>query len=131
MGGATAETARPPWHQESKLHDAPGTLPDVYVPAAHAARVPDVPRCTLPVPQPKGHHMSATVLEQLLELQQRPRGAEVLIDAGAVMLGEGEQWTRVRKVRPKAKFQVVVNIAGREAQYRADEVRGVREFGRV
>jgi len=75
--------------------------------------------------------MSATVLEQLLELQQRPRGAEVLIDAGAVMLGEGEQWTRVRKVRPKAKFQVVVNIAGREAQYRADEVRGVREFGHV
>ena len=47
-------------------------------------------------------------------------------------LGEGEQWTRVRKIRPKARFQVVVNIAGLgEAQYRADEVRGVREFGHV
>jgi len=76
--------------------------------------------------------MSATVLEQLLELQQRPRSAEVLIDAGAVMLGEGEQWTRVRKVRPKARFQVVVTIGGLdEAQYRVDEVRGVREFGHV
>lgn len=74
--------------------------------------------------------MSVTVLEQLLELQERPRGAEVLIDAGAVVLGEGEQWTRVRKLRPKAKFQVVVNIDGvGNAQYRVGEIRGVREYG--
>lgn len=71
--------------------------------------------------------MPSTVLEQLLELQQR---AEVLIDAGAVILGEGEQWTRVRKVRPKAKFQVVVDVAGvGPAQYRVAEIRGVRECG--
>ncbi len=76
--------------------------------------------------------MPATVLEQLLELQQRPRGAEVLIDAGAVILGEGERWTRVRKVRPKARFQVVVELDGiGTAQYRLGEVRGVREFGDV
>ena len=74
--------------------------------------------------------MSATVLEQLLELQQRPRGAEVLIDAGAVMLGEGERWTRVRKIRKSARFPVVVDIAGvGQAQYRLAEIRGTREAG--
>ena len=74
--------------------------------------------------------MSATVLEQLLELQQRPRDAEVLIDAGAVLLGEGEQWVRVCAVRPSARFQVAVKIKGHgEAHYRPSEIRGVREFG--
>jgi hypothetical protein len=70
----------------------------------------------------------ATVLEQLLELQQRPRGAEVLIDAGAYILGEGEQWARVRKVRPGAKFPIYVDIAGHGlAQYRPAEIRDFRQ----
>lgn len=73
--------------------------------------------------------MPATVLEQLLELQQRPAGAEVLIDAGAVILGEGEQWTRVRRVRPRAPYPVTVELGHGPAPYRLDEIRGVREYG--
>jgi len=67
--------------------------------------------------------MSATVLEQLLELQQRPRGAEVLVDAGAYTLGEGERWCRVHKIRPKAKFPVHVGFGS----YTYAEIRGIRE----
>ena len=111
-----------PARYPTSMSSQPPTRP--ACPTFHAAPS----RC----PNQRGITMSATVLEQLLELQQRPRGAEVLIDAGAVLLGEGEQWVRVCAVRPSARFQVAVKIRGHgEAHYRPSEIRGVREFGHV
>lgn len=115
-----------PGEQTSRC--APHATRHIGVLTAPAVCVLGVYGRLLPVPLHKGFLMPTTVLEQLLELQRRPHGAEVLIDAGAVILGEGEQWTRVRKLRPKARFQVIVTIEGvGTAQYRVGEIRGMRE----
>ena len=66
---------------------------------------------------------SRDVLERLSELQERPWSFEVLVDAGAYTLGEGERWYQVKKVRPQTKFPVRVECG----TYRYGEIRGIRE----
>ena len=67
----------------------------------------------------------STIVDRLSDLQQNPQRFEVLVDAGAYTLGEGERWLPVKKYRPQAKFQVAVACG----TYRLGEIRGVREFG--